>query len=156
MNTPAIDPTTLRRALGSFATGVTVISYEVNGEACGTTINSFTSVSLEPPLLLVSVLRHGRAGAVLSDRPFTVNVLGHDQELAAQHFAGRPQEGFAVSWVSGERAPRLAENLAWFECAPWRTYDGGDHLLVLGEVIDFAHGPEAPALLFHRGKWLRS
>jgi flavin reductase (DIM6/NTAB) family NADH-FMN oxidoreductase RutF len=90
---------------------------------------------MEPPLVLVSIARSTRAHDELANRPFTVNVLGAEQERLATHFAGRPS-GEPV-WVEGAIAPRLAGVLSYFECTPWAAYDGGDHTLYLGEVKNF-------------------
>jgi flavin reductase (DIM6/NTAB) family NADH-FMN oxidoreductase RutF len=130
-----------RGSLGRFATGVAVVTFdsaptaEGPGIRHGITVNSFTSVSMEPPLVLVSIARSTRAHDELVGRPFTVNVLGAEQEMLATHFAGRPS-GEPV-WVEGELAPRLAGVLSYFECMPWASYDGGDHTLYLGEVKNF-------------------
>src|ERR1700755_804066 len=97
----AIDSVEFRRALGHFATGVTVVTYAPGGidEFRGTTVNSFTSVSLQPPLVLVSLGRQTRAAAALRPgSPFAVNVLHHRQRELAMHFAGRPEPGTRVEW----------------------------------------------------------
>lgn len=99
------------------------------------TVNSFTSVSLEPPLVLVSVARHAHSHDALIGRPFCVNVLGAEQEALARCFAGGPP--VQVSWSEGGQAPRLSGALAHLDCAPWRHYNGGDHTLFIGEVMDF-------------------
>src|ERR1700739_4350057 len=107
----AIDMLEFRRALGHFATGVTVVTYKQEGidESRGTTVNSFTSVSLDPPLVLVSLGRQTRAAAAL--RPgsrYAVNVLHHGQRDLAMHFAGRPQPGTRVGWEVRSGVPHLA------------------------------------------------
>ena len=130
-----------RGSLGRFATGVAVVTFDAAPTAEGAsarhgiTVNSFTSVSMEPPLVLVSIARSTRAHDELAGRPFTVNVLGAEQEKLATHFAGRPSD--EPVWVEGGLAPRLAGVLSYFECTPWAAYDGGDHTLYLGEVVDF-------------------
>jgi flavin reductase (DIM6/NTAB) family NADH-FMN oxidoreductase RutF len=129
---------------------VTVVSYAVDGEPRGVTVNSFTSVSLDPPLLLVSLARSSRACGVLADVPFAVNVLRADQVDVALHFAGRPRPGTRVRWQYGEGVPELDRAVAVFRCRPWRAYDGGDHVLHLGEVVDAEHRPGEP-LLFTGG-----
>lgn len=125
----------LRSCLGRFATGVAVVSFDGPDGRHGLTVNSFTSVSLDPPLVLVSVAKKARAHEMLVDRPFCVNVLGAEQESVARNFAGGPET--SLTWIEGEHAPRIAGVLAHLECAPWRAYDGGDHTLFLGEVVDF-------------------
>jgi len=149
----AIDTLEFRRALGHFATGVTVVTYapEDADEFRGTTVNSFTSVSLEPPLVLVSLGRQTRCAAAL--RPgsqFAVNVLHHGQRELALHFAGRPEPGTRVEWEVRVGVPHLAECGASFRCVAQDVRDAGDHVLVVGLVEEFqAHGH--PPLLFYRG-----
>ncbi|MDX2931357.1 flavin reductase family protein [Streptomyces ipomoeae] len=132
------DPGALRACLSRFATGVTVVTYNGDDGPRGATMNSFTSVSAEPPLVLVSVARRARCHDRLTEGPFCVNVLGAEQEPLAKLFAGAP-EPVRPDWVQGALAPRIAHSLAWVECAPWRSYDGGDHTLVVGEVVDLGH-----------------
>ncbi|GAA4845444.1 flavin reductase family protein [Saccharopolyspora rosea] len=124
-----------RSCLGRFATGVTVVTFDGPGGRRGFTANSFTSVSMDPPLVLVAVARGARAHDELPGRPFAINVLGAEQQALALHFAGRPQ--VEPEWIDDGTAPRLAGVLAHLECRPWRTYDGGDHSLHVGEVVDF-------------------
>ncbi|MDI3327513.1 MAG: flavin reductase family protein [Alicyclobacillaceae bacterium] len=147
-----MDSRELRYCFGRFATGVTVVTYAAAGERYGITVNSFTSVSLDPPLLLVSIDRRAKACSKLEGTPFAVNILAADQQELALHFAGRPQEGLVVEWEEGEVAPRLGGVLAWIECRPWRAYDGGDHVLYLGEIEDF-HYREGQPLIFYTGKF---
>ncbi|NKQ52283.1 flavin reductase family protein [Amycolatopsis sp. K13G38] len=149
----AIDPKELRRCLGHFATGVTVITCRgEDGAPHGATVNAFTAVSLEPPLVLVSLDRRSRLCALAGSRPFTVNVLEAGQKELALHFAGRPNQ--EVRWARGNEwgVPRLAGTLAHISCTPWRSYDGGDHVLFLGEVQQFRVHPGRP-LLFHEGQF---
>lgn len=124
-----------RGSLGRFATGVAIVTFDGVSKRHGLTVNSFTSVSMDPPLVLVSIARTTKAHDELADRPFTVNILGAEQQALAMHFAGRP--GFEPTWIEGDVAPRLSNVLAYFECKPWAAYDGGDHTLYLGEVADF-------------------
>lgn len=131
-----------RGGLGRFVTGVAVVTFDTvdaTGEPLrhGITVNSFTSVSMEPPLVLVSIQRTVRTHEMLGEGPFAINILGAEQQALALHFAGRPQ--IDPVWEEGERAPRLAGVLGWFECAPWAQYDGGDHTLFVGEVCAFAY-----------------
>ncbi|WP_372462734.1 flavin reductase family protein [Sinomonas notoginsengisoli] len=143
-----------RGSLGRFATGVAVVGFDGATKRHGITVNSFTSVSLEPPLVLVSIARSTRAHDELAGRPFTVNVLGAEQVALALHFAGKP--GLASDeeplWVEGPTAPRLTRPLAYFECTPWAAYDGGDHTLYLGEVLDFGYR-SGDALAFQGGRF---
>ncbi|ALE75377.1 Nitrilotriacetate monooxygenase component B [Pseudonocardia sp. Ae168_Ps1] len=149
----AIDPRELRRCLGHFTTGVTVITCQgADGAPHGATVNAFTAVSLEPPLVLVSLDRRSRLCSLVEARPFTVNVLESRQKDLALHFAGRPNQD--VEWLpdSACGAPRLGGALAHVSCTPWQSYDGGDHVLYLGEVQEFLMNGGEP-LLFHTGKF---
>lgn len=149
----AIEPRALRSCLGQFATGVTVVSCTGPDGPHGATVNAFTAVSLDPPLVLVSLDRRSRACRHLVDAAFTVNLLAEPQDDVALHFAGRPMPR-RPGWEPGVDglAPRLRDSLAWIACAPWRHYDGGDHVLYLGEVCAFGQREAAP-LVFHRGSF---
>lgn len=150
-----IDPRELRNCLGHFATGVTVVTcHTPDGTAHGATVNAFTGVSLEPPLVLVCVNNGSRMSSYLDGVPFAVNVLHRDQQDLALHFAGRPQVD-EIDWrtrTPGDGAPVLAGCLATISCTPWRTYDGGDHTLFLGEVQEIHRAAGRP-LLFHSGQF---
>lgn len=125
----------LRGSFSRFATGVAVVSFEASGGRHAITVNSFTSVSMEPPLVLVSIGKSTKTHDELAGRPFTVNILGAEQEDLAKHFSGRPNR--EPVWVEGDVAPRLSGVLAWFACTPWAAYEGGDHTLYLGEVQEY-------------------
>lgn len=140
----------LRSCLGRFATGVVVVTFDTEEGRRGVTVNSFTSVSVEPPLVLVSVARKARAHDALKRRPFCVNVLAAEQEAIARQFAGSGEA--QVVWVEGTDVPRLAGVLAHVECRPWRDYDGGDHTLFIGEVVDFDYR-DGDALAFHTSRF---
>lgn len=143
----------LRGSLGRFATGVAVVSFDVPGSGHrGVTVNSFTSVSIDPPLILVALQRTVPSHDLLRGRCFTVNVLGAEQRDLAAHFAGRPRPGLRPAWAEGTHAPRLAGSLSWFECTPWAEYDGGDHTLFLGEIQHFDYR-EGDALGFVNGQF---
>jgi flavin reductase (DIM6/NTAB) family NADH-FMN oxidoreductase RutF len=147
----SLDSRELRTCLGHFATGVTVVTCQGEAAPHGATVNAFTAVSLDPPLVQVNLDRRSRAARFLPGQPFTVNILALDQLELAFHFAGRP-EGEKVVWLEGGLAPALAGCAANITCRPWRTYDGGDHILVLGEVADIQSNGRDP-LLFHRGRF---
>ena len=142
-----------RRALGHFVTGVTVVTYapEDGSEFRGTTVNSFTSVSLEPPLVLVSLAKTSRSSAAIKPGVgYSINVLHHGQRDLAMHFAGRPDPATRVEWEERSGVPHLAEAGAYFRCVARDVHDAGDHVLVVGLVQEFqAHGH--PPLLFYRG-----
>ncbi len=156
------NPVTLRSLLGTFATGVAVIT--VGGPSPrGMTANSFTSVSLDPPLVLACVERTARMNAALCTAgAFGVSVLASDQEPVARYFADRRRPSgaaqfAAVKWIAGDRtgAPLLLGALTWFECRLWRAYDGGDHSIFVGRLLSAERVPHGGAgespLVFHRG-----
>jgi enediyne polyketide synthase len=148
----------LRSVLGKFATGVTVVTSGTN-RPCGMTANSFTSVSLAPPLILVCITRSAAIyKTILDTGSFAVSILSADQEHLGRYFAdhARPRgetEFRAVDWSPGPRtgAPVLHGALAWLECELANSYDGGDHEIFLGSVVASGHGPEYDALLYFRG-----
>ncbi len=151
------SPQELRAAFGRFATGVVAVTYEADGVRYGMTVNSFTSVSLDPALALVAVRKESRAREFLETGHYTINVLAEEQLATGQYFAGRPGDA-EPAWLTDGRAPRLEGALAFFECEPWATYDGGDHALVVGRVTAFGHRPGpagAEPLLFFEGGWRR-
>ncbi len=156
--TRPIDPSSrtgfdLRRCFGTFPTGVTLVTYDSPSGPRGATVNSFVSVSMDPPLILVSIGARARARTGLADAPFAVNILGAHQADLAMHFAGRPREGLRVPWQGGAAVPRLRECAAWLECLPWRAAEAGDHVLFLGEVVAYGRSETAP-LLFHAGSFV--
>lgn len=132
-------PGALRACMSRFTTGVTVVTYSGADGPRGSTMNSFTSVSADPPLVLVSVARRARCHDELAHGPFTVNILGAEQEPLARLFAGTPEPGCRPEWTPEADVPRLAGSLAWAECQHWASYDGGDHTLVLGRVTGLGH-----------------
>src|SRR3954451_25229644 len=152
----AIDPRAFRRSLGRFSTGVTVVTYRTADGERGATMNSFTSVSLDPPLVLVSLARAAQACPGLEATPFAINVLRADQMDVALQFAGRPNPRLRVPWATtgaiGE-PPALAGTVATLICRPWRRYDGGDHVLQLGEVLR-AELREGEPLVFADGRFM--
>nr|WP_301650507.1 flavin reductase family protein [Streptomyces arenae] len=147
---PPLDTRALRGSLGQYATGVAVVTYQSDDGPRGATINSFTSVSMDPPLILVSFARSTTTAQLLGDRPFTVNVLAANQLDVALQFAGRQQTGLQVPWSPTAQVPRLLGTVAWLQCKPWATYDGGDHVLFVGEIVHHDCRRGEP-LLFHRG-----
>jgi flavin reductase (DIM6/NTAB) family NADH-FMN oxidoreductase RutF len=145
-----IDTLRLRECLGRFATGVTVVTCQVNDAPVGATVNAFTPVSLDPALVMVSLDRRSKLAGALEGRGFVVNVLGEDALDHALHFAGRPQDRVSIEWTVTGVGPRLAGAVAYFVCTSWRQYDAGDHVLFLGEVREFGFS-EAQPLVFYAG-----
>jgi flavin reductase len=159
---PARDTRGLRSVLGRFATGVTVVS--VGGEEpCGMTANAFTSVSLEPPLILVCVNRNGTlCPAMLESGEFAVSMLSAGQEDVARYFADHsrprgPAEFGPIRWSPGPvtGAPVIAGALAWLDCTVTASYDGGDHIIFLGAVLASGTGLVQEALVFFGGGYHR-
>lgn len=143
----------LRGCLGRFATGVAVVSFAApDGGYRGVMVNSFTSVSMDPPLILIALQRTIPSHKLLRGGSFTVNVLGAEQRVLAVHFAGKPRLSPWTAWTEGEHAPRLAGSLCYFECTPWAEYDGGDHTLFLGEIQRFDYR-DGDALGFVNGQF---
>lgn len=148
-----LDPRELRNCLGHFASGVTVITCEGDGTPHGATVNAFTAVSLDPPLVQVCLDRKTKACEYLDGNPFTVNVLREPQDEVALHFAGRPMAELP-EWEqpNPDLAPRLCGCVATISCTPWTSYDGGDHILFLGEVQEFDFDGGDP-LVFYLGQF---
>lgn len=148
------DPRDFRNALGLFATGVTVITAaDPDGKPVGLTCNSFASVSLNPPLVLWSLLLYSQSMSVFQNAShFAVNVLGASQQPLATQFASRTGDRFAgIAWSAGlGGAPLLADCVAQFQCRTADRYYGGDHVIFLGAVEDYSYSSDEP-LLFARG-----
>lgn len=153
--TPSANVGAFRRTLGEFATGVAVITTSVDGVAYGMTSNSFASVSLDPPLVLWSIRRESQSFAAFEGcKHFTVNVLADDQIALSQHFAKSGPDKFkSVAHARGRgEAPLLHDIAAALECRRTCAYEGGDHLILLGEVEMFSRYDRAP-LLFSKGRY---
>lgn len=152
---PAADRGAFRRTLGEFATGVTVITTTVDGVSYGLTSNSFSSVSLEPPLVLWSIRRESQSFAAFETcEHFAVNVLADDQIALSQLFAKSGPDKFrGVAHTRGlGEAPLLQDIAASFECRRTQAYEGGDHLILVGEVEAFSRYDRAP-LIFAKGRY---
>lgn len=153
-----VDLRALRNALGCFATGVAVVTTRApDGEAIGLTVNSFSSLSLDPPLILWSLARQSpNRPAFRQAGHFAVNVLAADQSAISARFASRVPDRFVgIDWREGlGGAPLLAGAAACFECATHGHMEAGDHILITGRVERLAqHGAEA--LVFYRGRYHR-
>ncbi|WP_432770452.1 MAG: alpha/beta fold hydrolase [Sphingopyxis sp.] len=151
------DARTFRDALGCFATGVTVVTAICpDGTPIGLTANSFTSVSLDPPLLLVCIANNAGSAPVLRDAErFAVNVLQIGQQPTSNRFAGKGEDRFAATpWEIGEYGtPVLTGSLGSFECARDAVHDGGDHFILVGRVLKAIFEPRRDPLLYFRGKY---
>ena len=156
MTASAADPAHFRQVLGHFATGVTIITAMEGGEPVGMAASSFTSLSLEPPMVLFC------AGKTSSTWPriqrakaFCVNVLADTQEVLSRQFAGKGDKYAGVGWRPGATgSPVLDRVLAWIDCETEAEYDGGDHVIVVGRVVGLDAAVEQP-LLYYRGGYGR-
>ncbi|RJO75223.1 flavin reductase [Nocardia panacis] len=151
----SVDPSVMRRTMGRFATGVAVITTEFEGEPHGMTVNSLTSVSLDPPLLLVCFTHGARSSdAVIAAGRFAVNVLSSRQEAIAMRFAKRGEDHFAGLGLEydGHRVPVVPRALAHLDCDVERVLDAGDHTVVFGAVRDVC-SREGDPLGFFRGQF---
>lgn len=153
------DPRTLRDAMGCFATGITIVTaLDGNGMPAGLTANSFTSVSLDPPLLLVCVANTSGTAPVLRDAShFGVNVLQIGQQPASNRFATKGEDRFAnLPWAPGETGvPLLGGSLVSFECQRESLHEAGDHFILIGSVVRAQFEPHRDPLLYFRGKYRR-
>lgn len=153
-----IDPRDFRNALGTYGTGVTIITATAaDGKPYGITCNSFASVSLNPPLVLWSLGVYSSSLTVFQNAShFTVHVLGTSQQALADKFAKSSEDKFAgVDWTPGlGNTPVLAESVANFQCRFVNRYYGGDHVIFLGAVEAYAYNTREP-LLFARGAYGR-
>jgi len=151
-----LDPRQLSRVLGSFTTGVTIVTaLDESRRPRGMTANSFTSVSLRPPLVLVCVATESLIWQTFARADhFAVNVLGGHQRDLSMRFAERHPDRFAgVDWSPGvSGAPLLDGVLAYIECRRYRDIEAGDHMILLGEVVSFDRGSHPP-LVFHQGNY---
>lgn len=153
-----IDPRDFRNALGTFATGVTIITAAgADKKPYGLTCNSFASVSLNPPLVLWSLVLYSSSLSIFQNAShFAVNVLGVSQQALSNKFAKSSDDKFdGVEWTAGlGGAPLLPESVANFQCRSVNRYYGGDHVIFLGAVEAYSYNRNEP-LLFARGGYGR-
>jgi flavin reductase (DIM6/NTAB) family NADH-FMN oxidoreductase RutF len=151
-----IDSHVFRQTVGQFATGVTIITTEAEGAIRAITVNSFTAVSLDPPLVLFCVGKQTRTGQVIHDvKGFTVNILRQEQQDLSTYFAGGwvhplPPPFEFLEW-SG--APRLDGCAAAIGCSTYAIHEGGDHWIVLGEVVALHKTACSTPLIFHGSRY---
>lgn len=152
-----LDARRFRNSLGAFPTGVCLVTtVSGQGKREGMTINSFSSVSLAPPLVLWSIRDDARSADVfLAARSFIVSVLTSRQSGLAAHFARSSPDKFGpyqtLFGIGIDGCPRLLESAATYECTTYSRHQEGDHTLLLGRVHDFSHSNTEP-LLFHAGR----
>lgn len=151
-----LDPKILRNALGSFATGVTIVTTRTAaGEDVGRTANSFSSVSLDPPMILWSLAKTSSSLDAFRDaRHFAVHILSADQDGLSGIFASKKEDKFADLDIErgDDDIPLLKSCAARFACRTAHQYEGGDHVIFVGEVVDFQHS-QTPPLVFHGGAY---
>lgn len=153
----AFDSLAQRRIMGHFATGVTIVTAQHNGEIAGMTANAVSSLSLQPPLVLVAVDKTAAMHAALTaSRQFALNILRDSQEQLSRRFAQRgPKEVSDLSWITATSgAPILADALAWVDCRLAEILPGGDHDIFIGEILAGDSHDGAP-LLYFCGKYRR-
>lgn len=147
----------MRDAMGCFATGITIVTAMAAGDTpIGLTANSFTSVSIDPPLLLVCIGNNARSAATLrASARFAVNVLQTDQQATSHRFAGKNEDRFAhTDWEVGEfGTPVISGCLGSFECAAHAVYESGDHFIMVGRVLKAIFEPQSEPLLYFRGRY---
>jgi flavin reductase (DIM6/NTAB) family NADH-FMN oxidoreductase RutF len=156
-----MDSKTFRHLTGHFATGVAVVTSAdpASGAKHGVTVNSFASVSLDPPLVLVCIEHASQSHDFLTSRPtFVINFLARRQVALAERFAGRAPivsatfDGVAHDELTGG-APRLSGSVAWLECVQVAVYPGGDHSILVGEVRAGDTGDDDDPLIYFGGSY---
>ena len=146
---PDFSPRDFRNALGRFASGVTVVTTHHENHTHGMTANAFVSVSLDPPLVLVSLDNRSNMHRLLPlSRRYGVSVLGEHQEILSNHFAGKPVEGLQPGFTMREGIPLLDNAVAHFLVEVTDVHPAGDHTLYLGRVTHFAWNENRPLLFF--------
>lgn len=150
----SVDASRLRSAFGRFASGVAVVTtLGTDGKAYGAMVTAFVAVSQDPPLAQITLTRSSRAARRLDGSTFAINILSADQMEVAKHFAGEPTDS-EPEWAVNGNLPVLVGNAATLECRAWNNYDGGDHIIVVGEVRSLTVSDAEP-LLIHEGAFHR-
>lgn len=146
------DPAQLRRALGTFATGVLVVTTRSGERVHGMTANSFTSVSLSPPLVLICIDHRAAMKQALQDAGhYGLSILAHDQQHLSRHFSSRNGAELDVRFEELEGIPVIENALAQFSCRIAQVPDAGDHLIFIGEVTGYRQGEGEPLLYYGGG-----
>ncbi len=147
------DTRAFRNACGKFATGITVVTVEVDGEIHGMTANAFMSVSLTPPLVVVSVDKKAHMHSLIpQSQRYAISVLAHDQEIQSNHFAGQKREDFAPEFEQRHGQPVIANAIAYFVTTLYSTHEAGDHTLYIGQV-EYFESTQADPVLYYAGKY---
>ena len=151
-----VDTAVLREVLGHFASGVTVVTAVTDDGPIGFTCQSFSSLSLDPPLVAFAPARTSRTWPQLRDiGRFCINLLAEGQEDVSQRFARTGTDKFdGVRWtLSPHGSPVLDAVVAWIDGELWAEYDGGDHTIAVARVLDLGAHPDRRPLLYHRGAY---
>ena len=153
------DAQSYRNALSQFASGVTVVTTQIDGTLHGLTVSAFSSLSLDPPLVIICISRSIHSHNVIHERGlFAVNFLSENQVDLGRRFAGLI-EGVVDRFEGIEFAqspagnPLIAGCLGWLDCRLWKTYDGGDHSIFVGEVLAAGSGSGEKPLLYFDRRW---
>jgi flavin reductase (DIM6/NTAB) family NADH-FMN oxidoreductase RutF len=150
---PVFDARQFRSALGRFASGVTIITASYEGQTHGMTANAFVSVSLDPPLVLVSLDNRSYMHKILpAAGHYGVSILAEKQEQLSNHFAGRTQEGLHIRFVTRGDVPLIEGAVAYFTVKVIDVHPAGDHTLYVGHVEHFESRDDKP-LLFYAGRY---
>jgi len=149
-----MDDQTFRTAMGKFATGVTVVTTELNGEVQGMTANAFMSVSLEPKLILISVANKAKMNeSIRNSGVFAVSLLANDQEEMSMYFAGQIKEKRDIAFKSFNAMPVIDGALANITCDVHNSHVEGDHTLYIGKVRDISISDEGKPLTYFSGRY---
>ena len=152
----SVSPSEFRNTLGRFATGITVVTVQEGEEVRGITVNAFTSVSLEPPLILVSIDKKANSHALLAQSErYGVSILSEHQEAMSNLFAGRPDESIEVHYDHVDGFPLVHGALAQLVCRKVEAHEAGDHTLYIGEVERLSYQDEGKPLLYFGGRYGR-
>lgn len=152
----SFDPKAFRQALGAFPTGVAVVTASPEAEPVGITVNSFTSVSLDPPLVLWCLKKDSHRYRTFVEAPgYTISILGTEHETVSSRLARQGEHRLAdMGLLATELGPpALADALAIFECTSEAMHEGGDHTILVGRVLRFTRRDAGAPLVFHRGRY---
>ena len=157
MHQQPFDQKDFRQGLGLFPTGVTIVTTQSDsGEPIGMTVSSFNTVSLDPPLVLWSIDRRSLSLKTFTEcENFAINVLSSEQQDLSNLFASKGADKFAdTPFNEGVgKSPLFNDCIAQMECKTWKTYDGGDHVIIVGEVLSYHYNKDLEPLVFYAGNY---
>jgi flavin reductase (DIM6/NTAB) family NADH-FMN oxidoreductase RutF len=152
--TVRFEPKHFRSVMAQFATGVTVITYDFEGRSVGMTANAFMSISIEPPLVLVSVRGTSRFLATIHVASrFGISFLSEQQQELSAHFGGKPLDGFQADFIFHDGIPLIADSLAYVVAQASQMHEAGDHVLVIGQIEHMYLGEPRRPLVFYGGRY---